>query len=178
MRHENLEGGAPAPPIEDRPVSHELALPVADLTATLTATEPANAMASSSASPAPDAETTARAAISVDLNELQVLTPEQFEERCRDFDLRMHPGRTRHHHILDLVRDLLGCGARSRRKVFSICKTSRSRACAGRALIFFRCRKTWGCRARSCRHFHLRPGQRVAGTLRLAARSRKITDAR
>ena len=84
MRHENLEGGAPAPSTEDRPVSHELALPVADLTATLTATEPANAMASSSASSAPDAETTARAAISVDLNELQMLTPEQFEERCRD----------------------------------------------------------------------------------------------
>jgi transcription termination factor Rho len=41
-----------------------------------------------------------------------MLTPEQFEERCREFDLRIHPGRTRHHQILDLVRYLLGCGAR------------------------------------------------------------------
>jgi transcription termination factor Rho len=45
---------------------------------------------------------------SLDLNELQALTPTALEELCQRFDLRLHPGRTRHHHIVDLVRCALG----------------------------------------------------------------------
>src|SRR6476659_2144915 len=46
----------------------------------------------------------------LNLNELQALTPQALEDLCRTFDVRMHPGRTRHHHIVDLVRVACGQG--------------------------------------------------------------------
>src|SRR5256714_6383139 len=45
---------------------------------------------------------------SVDVNELQALPPEELERLCHDFQLRVYPGRSRHHLILDLVRAALG----------------------------------------------------------------------
>ena len=55
----------------------------------------------------------------LDLNELQAMSPAELEEICRRFDVRMHPGRTRHHHILDLVRGALdSSGARDGRRIF------------------------------------------------------------
>ena len=45
---------------------------------------------------------------SLDLNELQTLAPAELEELCQRYDVRVHPGRTRHHQILDLVRCALG----------------------------------------------------------------------
>src|SRR5438477_3927879 len=44
----------------------------------------------------------------LDVNELQAMAPEEIEELCRDFQLRVYPGRSRHHLILDLVRAALG----------------------------------------------------------------------
>ncbi|HSH38526.1 MAG TPA: hypothetical protein VK993_07050, partial [Chthoniobacterales bacterium] len=37
----------------------------------------------------------------LDLLELQQLAPAELEEFCRKYDVRMHAGRSRHHHILD-----------------------------------------------------------------------------
>src|SRR5438477_11568806 len=45
---------------------------------------------------------------SLDVNELQAMPPEKLEKLCRDFQLRVYPGRSRHHLILDLVRAALG----------------------------------------------------------------------
>ena len=42
--------------------------------------------------------------VALDLNELQALAPAGLEEVCRAFEVRMHPGRNRHQHIVDLVR--------------------------------------------------------------------------
>ena len=53
-------------------------------------------------------ETTANIPTSLDLNELQTLGPVEIEKLCRDFELRVHPGRTRHHQILDIIRAALG----------------------------------------------------------------------
>ena len=44
----------------------------------------------------------------LDVNELQALEPAEIEKLCRDFELRVYPGRSRHHLILDLVRAALG----------------------------------------------------------------------
>src|SRR5215217_4844884 len=41
---------------------------------------------------------------SLNLNELQALTPEELDELCHRFDLRILPGRNRHQQILELVR--------------------------------------------------------------------------
>ena len=53
-----------------------------------------------------DSEVAVRADLpsALNLNELQALSPQALEDLCRAFDVRMHPGRTRHHHIVDLVR--------------------------------------------------------------------------
>src|SRR5437879_1648502 len=45
------------------------------------------------------------------LNELQSLSPEDLESRAHEFDLHLHPARSRHHHIVDLARAALGRGA-------------------------------------------------------------------
>lgn len=45
---------------------------------------------------------------SLDVNELQALPPEGVEKLCQDFQLRVYPGRSRHHLILDLIRAALG----------------------------------------------------------------------
>jgi transcription termination factor Rho len=44
----------------------------------------------------------------LDVNELQALDPAEIEKLCRKFELRVYPGRSRHHLILDLVRAALG----------------------------------------------------------------------
>jgi len=47
----------------------------------------------------------------LDLNELQALSSEDLAPIAREFGLRLHSARSRHHHILDLVRAALGRGA-------------------------------------------------------------------
>src|SRR5207244_11483628 len=44
---------------------------------------------------------------SLDLNELQMFGPGEIEKLCRDFEVRVHAGRTRHQQILDIVRAAL-----------------------------------------------------------------------
>src|SRR6476659_7576543 len=46
----------------------------------------------------------------LDLNDLQKLSSDRLEAVARGIDLRLFPGRTRHYHILDVVRASLGRG--------------------------------------------------------------------
>ena len=62
--------------------------------------QPANTGAATEAPP-----TNLPAALNV--NELQALQPEEVEKLCRDFELRVYPGRSRHQLILDLIRTAL-----------------------------------------------------------------------
>jgi transcription termination factor Rho len=55
-----------------------------------------------------DAEPALNLPASFDVNELQALPPEELEALCGEFQLRVYPGRSRHHLILDLVRAALG----------------------------------------------------------------------
>ena len=48
------------------------------------------------------AATTAPRAL--DLNELQEFSEKKLKALARDFDLHLHPARSRHQHILDIVR--------------------------------------------------------------------------
>ncbi|MGZ5503219.1 MAG: hypothetical protein ACXWGY_01035, partial [Chthoniobacterales bacterium] len=41
---------------------------------------------------------------SLDINQLQSMSPADLDDLCRRMDVRKHPGRSRHHEILDLVR--------------------------------------------------------------------------
>ena len=55
------------------------------------------------------AATTAPRAL--DLNELQEFSEKKLKALARDFDLHLHPARSRHQHILDIVRAAMTGGA-------------------------------------------------------------------
>jgi transcription termination factor Rho len=113
---------------------------------------------------------------SLDLNEVQSLGPEEFEALCRRFDFRAPPGRTHHQHILDLLRCALSYGStvtaegflEQAGESFGMLRWPRLNflplpedLCVPRAMI---------------QQFHLRPGQRVAGRIRLPRdRERSLT---
>ena len=67
---------------------------------------PAN---SETATPARSAADTAATTKNLSINELEKL--DDLFPVARDFDLHLHPARTRHHHILDIARAALGQGA-------------------------------------------------------------------
>jgi len=48
---------------------------------------------------------------SLDINELQAFPEKKLKALARDLDLYLHPARSRHQHILDIVRASLGGGA-------------------------------------------------------------------
>src|SRR5881628_3385666 len=53
----------------------------------------------------------ATAARSLELNELQEFSEKKLKALARDLDLFLHPARSRHQHILDIVRAALAGGA-------------------------------------------------------------------
>ena len=103
----------------------------------------------------------------LDVNELQSLDPSAIENLCRDFELRVYPGRSRHHLILDLVRAALG------RKIpvtaagffdpvadsFGVLRWPR--------LNFLSVPEDVGVPRAFTQLFHFRPAQKISGTLRL-----------
>jgi len=103
----------------------------------------------------------------LDLNELQNLSSEQLESLARDFDLRLHSARSRHQHIVDIVRAALNRGSSVTAEgfldqvgdSFGLLRYPELNflpvpedVCVSRAII---------------EQFHLRPGHWLAGTLRL-----------
>ena len=49
--------------------------------------------------------------LALDLNELQESSGEVLEAMARDLDVYLHPARSRHQHIFDILRAALGSGA-------------------------------------------------------------------
>src|SRR5438067_6213518 len=111
---------------------------------------------------------------SLDVNELQALPPEKVEKLCRDFQLRVYPGRSRHHLILDLVRAALG------RKIpvtttgffdpvadnFGVLRWPR--------LNFLPVPEDVGVPRAFIQQFNLRPAQKLRGSLRLPRDREKL----
>jgi transcription termination factor Rho len=58
-----------------------------------------------------NAERKLRSDLSLDINELQESSGEKLEALARDLDVYLHPVRSRHQHILDIVRAALTAGA-------------------------------------------------------------------
>jgi transcription termination factor Rho len=111
---------------------------------------------------------------SLDLNALQEFPDKKLKALARDLSLHLHPARSRHQHILDLIRAALTAGATVSGEGF-LDQVSDSFAmlrwpnlnflpvpedvCVPRALI---------------EQYGLRPGQKIAGTLRLPAQREKF----
>src|SRR5262245_59279682 len=115
-----------------------------------------------------------KASVTLDLNELQEFSGEELEALARDFDVYLHPARSRHQHILDILRAALANGATVTAEGF-LDQVGDSFAmlrwpklnflpvpedvCVPRALI---------------QQYHLRPGQRITGTVQLPGQRGKF----
>jgi len=105
--------------------------------------------------------------LALDLNELQESSGEELQALAQDLDVYLHPARSRHQHILDILRAALAGGATVTAEGF-LDQVGDSFAmlrwpklnflpvpedvCVSRALV---------------EQHHLRPGQTIAGTLQI-----------
>jgi transcription termination factor Rho len=122
----------------------------------------------------PMVETTANVPVALDLNELQALGPAEIEKRCRDFELRVHPGRTRHHQILDLIRAALGRKIPVTVDGFFDQVADSYGALRWPRLNFLKVPEDVGVSRSLSQKFHFRPGQKIRGTLRLPRDREKL----
>jgi transcription termination factor Rho len=111
---------------------------------------------------------------SLDLNELQALEPSEIEKLCRDFELRVYPGRTRHHLILDLVRSALGRKIPVTSTGFFDPVTDGFAVLRWPRLNFLPVPEDVGVPRAFTQLFHFRPAQKITGTLRLPRDREKI----
>jgi transcription termination factor Rho len=112
--------------------------------------------------------------MSLDLNELQALGPAEIEKLCRDFELRLHPGRTRHHQILDLIRAALGLGISVTADGFFDQVADSFGVLRWPRLNFLPVPEDVGVPRALSQKFHFRPAQKIKGTLRLPRDREKL----
>jgi transcription termination factor Rho len=110
----------------------------------------------------------------LDLNELQALGPAEIEKLCRDFGLRVHPGRTRHHQILDLIRAALGRQIPVTAEGFFDQAADSFSVLRWPRLNFLPVPEDVGVPRTLTQKFHFRPGQKIKGTLRLPRDREKL----
>ena len=110
----------------------------------------------------------------LDLNELQECSEKKLKALARDLDLYLHPVRSRHQHVLDIVRAALGCGATLTAEGF-FDQVSDSFAMLRWPKLNFLPVPEDVCVPRTLvEQYHLRLGQKVAGTVRLPVQREKF----
>lgn len=119
-------------------------------------------------------EATANIPTSLDLNELQALGPAEIEKLCRDFELRVHPGRTRHHQILDVIRAALGLGISVTSEGFFDQVADSFGVLRWPRLNFLPVPEDVGVPRALAQKFHFRPAQKIKSTLRLPRDREKL----
>src|SRR5438093_9099338 len=111
---------------------------------------------------------------SLDLNELQELSGKKLEALARDLELHLHPARSRHQHILDVVRAALSAGATVTAEGF-LDQVSDSFAMLRWPKLNLLPVPEDVCVPRAVtEQYRLRPGQKLAGTMRLPGRREKF----
>ncbi|HEX4708540.1 MAG TPA: transcription termination factor Rho [Candidatus Udaeobacter sp.] len=112
--------------------------------------------------------------LSLDLNELQECSEKKLKALARDLDLYLHPVRSRHQHVLDIARAALGCGATLTAEGF-FDQVSDSFAMLRWPKLNFLPVPEDVCVPRTLvEQYHLRPGQKLAGTVRLPVQREKF----
>jgi transcription termination factor Rho len=107
------------------------------------------------------------AAPSLDLSEVQELSGERLESLARDLDVRLHPPRSRHQHILDVARAALAAGRTVTAEGFLDQVSNSFAMLRWPKLIFLPVPEDVCVPGAIIQQFHLRPGQQLKGTLRL-----------
>jgi transcription termination factor Rho len=121
-----------------------------------------------------DAVATTAAARSLDLNDVQELSGEELEALARDLHLHLHPARSRHQHVLDLIRAGLSGGASITAEGF-LDQVSDSFAILRWPKLNFLPVPEDVCVSRAViEQYHLRPGQKLAGIIRLPGHREKF----
>jgi transcription termination factor Rho len=137
--------------------------------------EPVEAVVSP-AEPQIGADTAAATATtrSLDLNQVQEFSGEELESLARDLDLHLHPTRSRHQQVLDVIRAALASGATVTAEGF-LDEVSDSFAMLRWPSLNFLPVPEDVCVPRATiQQFHLRAGQQVAGVIRLPAHREKF----
>ncbi len=118
---------------------------------------------------APEAEPTARVPLpdGLDILELQKLSPADLQTLCEKYDVRIHAGRSRHHQIVDLARWAISSGVRVTTHGFFDVVADSFAVLRCPALNFLPVPEDVGVPRSTTQHFRFRPGQLVAGTVRL-----------
>ncbi|HEY2125091.1 MAG TPA: transcription termination factor Rho [Chthoniobacterales bacterium] len=104
---------------------------------------------------------------SLHLNDLQKLSGDQLEDVARELDLRLFAGRTRHHHILDIVRSALGRGGTITAEGFLDEQGDAGPVLRSAGLNFLPVPEDVAIPRALMQKHQLRPGQLLAGKLRL-----------
>src|SRR6266513_3395970 len=127
-------------------------------------------------SPADEAASTAAATTvrSLDLNELQEFSEKKLKALARDLDLFLHPARSRHQNILDVVRAALSGGATVTAKGFLDQVTDSFAMLRWPKLNFLPLPEDVSVPRALVEQYQLRPGQKIAGTVRLPAQREKF----
>jgi transcription termination factor Rho len=107
------------------------------------------------------------AAPSLDLSEVQELSGERLESLARDLDVRLHPPRSRHQHILDVARAALAAGRTVTAEGFLDQVSNSFAMLRWPKLNFLPVPEDVCVPGAIIQQFHLRPGQQLKGTLRL-----------
>ncbi len=118
------------------------------------------------------AATTAPRAL--DLNELQEFSEKKLKALARDFDLHLHPARLRHQHILDIVRVAVGGGAIVSAEGFLDQVSDSFAMLRWPNLNFLPVPEDVAVPRNLIEQYDLRPGQKVAGTVRLPVQREKF----
>jgi transcription termination factor Rho len=122
--------------------------------------------------PADAAATTAPRAL--DLNELQEFSEKKLKALARDFDLHLHPARSRHQHILDIVRAAMAGEAIVSAEGFLDQVSDSFAMLRWPKLNFLPVPEDVAVPRTLMEQYDLRPGQKVAGTLRLPVHREKF----
>jgi transcription termination factor Rho len=123
----------------------------------------------------PAADTTASTTLrTLDLNELQRFSGEELDALARDLDLYLHPARSRHQHTLDIIRAALARGATVSAEGFLDQVGDSFAMLRWPALNFLPVPEDVCVPRAVIEPHHLRPGQKIAGTLRLPVQREKF----
>src|SRR5213078_4465693 len=111
---------------------------------------------------------------SFDINELQAFPEQKLKALARDLDLYLHPARSRHHHILDIVRAALAGGGTVTAEGFLDQVSDSFAMLRWPKLNFLPVPEDVAVLRALIEQHDLRPGQRVGGTVRLPVQREKF----
>ena len=103
----------------------------------------------------------------VDLNELQEFPEKKLKTLARDLGVHLHPARSRHQHILDMVRAAISSGAIVTAEGFLDQVSDSFAMLRWPEMNFLPVPEDVAVPRTLIEQFNLRPGQKVAGTVRL-----------